>query len=94
MIDMINQHVIPSVKAAGVGPLDELHAGVDTLKAALGAIHAANTSATKAELARDLRLETMINIREHCDAAEAVVPAHLWTLATYTDLSFLDQTTE
>merc|ERR1711871_376192 len=94
MIDMINQHVIPSVKAAGVGPLDELHVAVDTLKAALKDIHNANTSVTKAELARVLRLETMINIREHCDAAEAVVPAHLWTLATYTDLLFLDQTTE
>merc|ERR1711871_1749479 len=94
MVDMINQHVIPSVKAAGVGPLDELHVAVDTLKAALKDIHDANTSVTKAELARVLRLETMINIREHCDAAEAVVPAHLWTLATYTDLLFLDQTTE
>jgi glutamine synthetase len=94
MIDMINQHVIPSVKAAGVGPLEELHAAVDTLKAAVGAIHAAEASTTKAELARVLRLETMIDIREHCDAAEAVVPANLWTLATYKDLLFLDQTTE
>jgi len=35
----------------------------------------------------------MIDIREVCDAAEGLCPADLWTLPTYTDLLFLDQTT-
>ena len=32
----------------------------------------------------------MIDIRDTCDAAEAVVPAEHWTLATYGDLLFMD----
>lgn len=94
MVDMINQHVIPSVKAAGVGPLAELEAAAKTIKAAVAEIHATESSGDKAELARTLRLETMVALREHCDAAEAVVPANLWTLATYSDLIFLDYTAE
>ncbi|KAG7357283.1 glutamine synthase [Nitzschia inconspicua] len=93
MIDMINQHVIPSVKAAGVGPLAELEAAIPKLKEALGAIHAANSPLEKARLARVLRLETMIDIRDVCDSAEEVVPANLWTLATYKELLFLDSHT-
>lgn len=93
MIDMINQHVIPSVKEAGVGPLDELSAAVTTIKAAVAEIHAAGSSMEAAELARALRLETMIDIRETCDAAEEVVPAENWTLATYKELLFLDSHT-
>mmetsp|Transcript_5039 Transcript_5039/g.12023 ORF Transcript_5039/g.12023 Transcript_5039/m.12023 type:complete len:713 (-) Transcript_5039:223-2361(-) len=93
MVDMINQHVIPSVKEAGVGPLDELTAAVTSLKAGVAEIHAAESSMEKAELARVLRLETMIDIRETCDAAEEVVPAENWTLATYKELLFLDSHT-
>ena len=90
MVDMLNQHVIPSVKAAGVGPLSELEAAVGTIKDAMAEIHAADSSYKKAQLARVLRLETMIDIRAVCDAAEEVVPANLWTLATYKELLFLD----
>jgi len=93
LIDMINQHIIPSVKAAGVGPLSDLEAAVGTLKSAIAEIHAAENSYKAAQLARVLRLETMIDIRAVCDAAEEVVPANLWTLATYKELLFLDQTT-
>jgi len=32
----------------------------------------------------------MIDIRGYCDAAEEVVPADKWTLATYKELLFLD----
>jgi glutamine synthetase len=39
MIEMIEQHVIPSIKAAGVGPLAEVQAGVKTLKAAFEQFH-------------------------------------------------------
>jgi len=90
LIDMINQHIIPSVKAAEVGPLSDLEAAVTTLKNAVAEIHATEDSYESAQLARVLRLETMIDIREACDAAEEVVPANLWTLATYKELLFLD----
>lgn len=94
LIDMLNQHVIPAVKRAGVGPLAELQAAVGTAQGALKAIHHVEDEKAKANLARTFRLETMDQIRAVADAAEAVVPADLWTLATYTDLLFLDMTTE
>jgi len=90
MVDMINQHVIPSVKKAGVGPLADLADAVIVIKGALAEIHAADTSYAKAQLARVLRLETMVDLRASCDAAEEVVPADLWTLATYKEMLFLD----
>jgi len=92
LIDMINQHIIPSCKEASVGPITELHGCVQILKDEVAKIHAANTSYEKATIARNLRLEIMVDIREHCDAAEAVVPSSMWTLATYSELLFLDQT--
>lgn len=89
MVDMINQHVIPALKASGAED-PELDGAVTTLKGALHEIHEAGTSFEKAKLARVLRLETMVEIRKLCDAAEAVVPSNLWTLATYKELLFLD----
>ena len=56
----------------------------------MAAIHHEEDEKAKATLARTLRLETMVELRAHADAAEAVVPADLWTLATYKDLLFLD----
>ena len=35
MIDMINQHVVPALKIANVGPVAELHAAVSTLQSAV-----------------------------------------------------------
>jgi glutamine synthetase len=55
------------------------------------AIHHEADQRKKADLARSVRLETMIAIRDTVDAAEAVCPANLWTLATYKELLFLDQ---
>lgn len=92
MIDMINQHVIPALTAAG-GEDDALPDAVETLKKALHEIHETEDPYEQAKLARVLRLETMIDIRKICDDAEAVVPAHLWTLATYKELLFLDSHT-
>ena len=69
-----------------------LEAALDTLGKAIEEIHA-SSGKPQADLARTLRLETMIDIREVCDAAEGLCPADLWTLPTYTDLLFLDQTT-
>lgn len=93
MIDMINQHVIPSCKAAGY-PIDDLQKSIGEVKGVLGSIHAAETQLDKARIARDLRLDTMIKVREVCDEAEAVIPADLWTLATYKELLFLDSHTD
>jgi glutamine synthetase len=93
LIDMLNQHIIPSCKKSGVGPLKDLEACIPKLKAELSQIHHAETPYEKAKLARVLRLETMIQVREVCDAAEEVVPAGEWTLATYKELLFLDSHT-
>ena len=93
MVDMINQHVIPSCKAAGY-PVEDLQKDVGMLKGAVHSIHDAATPLEKARIARTLRLETMIDVREHCDDAEAVIPANLWTLATYKELLFLDSHTD
>ena len=93
LIDMIQQNIIPSVKAAGVGPLADLEAAVGTVKNAIAELHHAEDPYKAAQLARVLRLETMIDIRAICDAAEEVVPANLWTLATYKELLFLDSHT-
>lgn len=93
LVDMINQHIIPSCKKSGVGPVADLEACVPKLNAAVAEIHAAETSYEKAKLARVLRLETMIDMREICDAAEGVVASEDWTLATYKELLFLDSHT-
>ena len=37
---------------------------------------------------------TACSIREDCDAAEAVCPHDLWTIATYKQLLFIDQNSE
>ena len=91
MIDMIQQHIIPSCKRSSVGPIPELEATVRTLKNAMSEIHHESDEKKKADLARTLRVETMIKAREVTDLAEEMVPAHEWTLATYKELLFLDQ---
>ncbi len=93
MIDMINQHIIPSCKKAGMGPVAELEGAITTLKKALSSIHHAESPMEKAQLARTLRLETMIDIRAVCDTTEEIIPSELWTLSTYKELLFLDQHT-
>ena len=91
MIDMINQHILPSCKAAGVGPVRKLNGCVGTLKSKLHEIHEEADEVTRATKARNLRLEAMIDIRKTCDETEGIIPANLWTLATYKELLFLDQ---
>ena len=91
MVDLVNQHVIPSCKNAGItGPLKDLNLGVESLKKALATMHASSTIEDKAHLANYLRLTTMEEVRGTCDSAEAIIPADLWTLSTYTDLLFMD----
>jgi glutamine synthetase len=92
MIEMIQQHILPSIRFAGVGPLAALEAQVDVLQASLLKIEQTDSALCyeKANAARVLRLATMVAARSLCDAAEAVVPAALWTLATYSELLFID----
>lgn len=96
MIDMINQHVLPSTKAAQLNNslVADLEAAVLTLQNAWDEIHHTEDLDQASTLANALRLQTMDSVRKTCDAAEGVVPSHLWTLATYKDLLFIDQTRE
>ena len=88
----MNMHIIPSMKAAGMpAHVKALEESVAVCQKALAEIHHAGDEAAKAGLARVLRLETMLSVREVCDKAEGVCPAELWTLATYKELLFLDQ---
>jgi hypothetical protein len=76
---------------AGIGVSTQ---GVMTALAAvekgLAAMHHEGDDYKKAALARVLRLETMIEARKLVDAAEAECPAHIWPLATYKEMLFLD----
>ena len=65
---LLHQHIIPSIKKTGLGPLAELEACVPKLKAAVAEIHAAQSSYDKVKLARVLRLETMIEMRDICES--------------------------
>ena len=89
MIDMINQHAIPSAKAAGIDAAG-MSTGVVKLEAALKEMHAAADEYEAAKLARVLRLDTMIDVRKVVDDVEAICPADKWTLATYKELLFVD----
>jgi glutamine synthetase len=95
MIDMINQHIIPScVASVGlkcVGNVGKLESAVEKLKKVLHEIHSESDIIAQANKSRVLRLETMLEIRELCDATEAIVPEKNWTIGTYKDLLFLDQ---
>ena len=84
LIDMVNQHIIPSVKAAEMTEhVAPLLAAVKKVEAGVKGVHGADSPAEAATLARVLRLETMIEARKLVDSIEALVPANLWTLATY-----------
>lgn len=89
MIDMINQHAIPSAKVAGIDTTG-MQKGVADLKEALAGIHAAADNFEAAKLCRVLRLETMIAVRKVVDDVEAECPTNLWTIATYKELLFID----
>ena len=89
MVDMIKQNIIPSCKEAGMATA-ELEKAAVTVAAGVAKIHAAADEEAKATVARELRLETMEEVRAICDKAEEDCPQHLWTIATYKDLLFLD----
>jgi len=89
MVDMIKQHILPSLSKAGV-PKGDVEKGLSAVEAGLAKVHAAECEFSKATAARVLRLEIMEETRVACDKAEAECPADLWTLATYKELLFLD----
>ena len=92
MIGMLKQDIIPSATKSAPTHVAGLEAAVATLEAKLGAVHAAADAKAAAVEARELRLDVMEEIRLLCDACEADVPAADWTIATYKELLFLDQT--
>mmetsp|Transcript_114441 Transcript_114441/g.348174 ORF Transcript_114441/g.348174 Transcript_114441/m.348174 type:complete len:122 (-) Transcript_114441:23-388(-) len=87
---MLRQHVIPSAKNAGLCNTEELSQAAQGLEQFLQQVQAAATPQEAARLAHSLRLEQMMEARELCDAAEALVPPSLWTLAPYRELLFMD----
>ena len=99
LTQMISGHIVPSVRAAieahviidTANLLPGLADALATLEAAMAELHATEGTEAKAHLARTLRLETMVDIRAVCDAAEGEVPANLWTLATYDEMLFMDK---
>ena len=91
MIDMVAQHVIPSLEAAELSEqVAAVQAAVKKVEAGLHAVHHAADGAEAATLSRVLRLETMIEARKVIDNAEGMCPEHLWSLASYKELLFLD----
>ena len=94
MVEMIRQHVLPAVRTAGMTQyVAQLDDAVALLQSELAAALALDEK-EGAAAARNVRLQTMVTVRQLVDSIEAVVPPHLWTLATYHELMFLDQTTE
>jgi len=90
MIDMMNQNCIPAVIQNGGSQVEALKAGVSTIKDSLAAIHAEEDEQKRGNLARTLRLETMVEIRDVVDEAEGETPTELWGIPSYKDLLFLD----
>ena len=91
---MMNQHILPSMRNAQLDNCSlvaDLSREVTRLQA-WDAIHHTEDLETKAVMSRVLRLDTMEEVRVVCDAAEGVCPANLWTLSTYKDMLFVDQT--
>jgi len=89
MVDMVKQQILPALKEAGVAT-DGVTKALATVEKGLAGVHAESDDLKKATLARTLRLETMIEARAVIDATEAECPAHIWPLATYKELLFLD----
>jgi glutamine synthetase len=95
LIDMMYHHVIPSARTCHQLPttsVDDLLKSVGALKSALKACGEEQDEVKKARLARTLRLVTMDEVRSQCDEVEENCAASNWTLPTYSDLLFLDQT--
>jgi glutamine synthetase len=88
-IDMLKQQIIPAVKEAEQDTKG-IQGALKAVQDGLAKMHHEGDDYKKAALARVLRLETMITAREAVDAAEGECPAHLWPVATYKEMLFLD----
>merc|ERR1719253_280747 len=88
-IDMLKQQIIPAIKEAEQDTKG-VAAALKSVQDGLAKMHHEGDDYKKAALARVLRLETMITAREAVDAAEGECPAHLWPIATYKEMLFLD----
>jgi len=88
-IDMLKQQIIPAIKEAEQDTKG-VAAALKSVQDGLAKMHHEGDDYKKAALARVLRLETMITAREAVDAAEGECPAHLWPVATYKEMLFLD----
>ena len=88
-IDMLKQQIIPAIKEAEQD-IKAVGGALKAVETGLAAMHHEADDYKKASLARVLRLETMITAREVVDSAEAECPAHLWPVATYKEMLFLD----
>ena len=89
MIDMLKQQIIPAI-AEAEQCTKAVAAACASVETGLGKVHHESDSFKKASAARVLRLETMIAARGVVDKAEAECPSHLWPLATYKEMLFLD----
>ena len=88
-IDMAKQLILPAAKQASLDT-SAYEKGVKLVETGLAAMHAAGDDVKSAEIARELRLSTMVEARAACDALEAKCPASLWPIATYKELLFMD----
>ena len=86
-IDMANQLILPACKELDTGKYLK---GVTLVEAGLKAMHEEEDMTKKAELARELRLGTMVEARSACDDLEAICPSGVWPIATYKELLFMD----
>ena len=89
LLDHLHLGALSSLRGIDAG-IDKLQKSIPTLMEKLHAMEKADEGAPKAIVARQLRLETMVQVREVCDSVEGAIPPEMWTLATYKELLFLD----
>jgi glutamine synthetase len=85
LIAMINQHIIFSDKATGVGPLMRAQVQGRIGRALIGYYLREGQARPRSSS------EILIEMRDICDAPQEVGQANCRTLATYKELLFLDQ---
>eukprot|EP00960_Hanusia_phi_P021487 634844-Hanusia_phi.AAC.1 len=77
MIDMITQHIVPSVKEAGISTA-QMEAQCAKVKAKYEELEHEQDTVKKAKIARELRLDVMAEARKVVDDVESACPAKNW----------------
>jgi glutamine synthetase len=90
MIDMISQHVLRAADSINSKEKTAVANGAKLIQKVLDDMDKSEDEVAKATLARELRLEIMVKVRESCDKVEKECPPDIWTLGTYENLLFLD----